>query len=127
MKHLLTLIMLASTALLLTSCNDIAADKVVLAEDRVIGRQVIFFTDERNISKEVAYYDAIIELKNKYPEDLKQLEVVNYSSDKSNPKVQSPVYPAIVVVDNNQVVTKITGKAQKEQIVKSVSNAIKEW
>jgi hypothetical protein len=127
MKHLLTLIMLASTALLLTSCNDIAADKVVLAEDRFIERQVIFFTDERNISKEVAYYDAIIELKNKYPEDLKQLEVVNYSSDKSNPKVQSPVYPAIVVVDNNQVVTKITGKAQKEQIVKSVSNAIKEW
>lgn len=127
MKHLLTLIMLASTALLLTSCNDIAADKVVLAEDRFIERQVIFFTDERNISKEVAYYDAIIELKNKYPEDLKQLEVVNYSSDKSNPKVQSPVYPAIVVVDNNQVVTKITGKAHKDQIVKSVSNAIKEW
>ncbi|MEL3973123.1 hypothetical protein AAEO50_12625 [Rossellomorea oryzaecorticis] len=127
MKHLLTLIMLASTALLLTSCNDIAADKVVLAEDRFIERQVIFFTDERNISKEVAYYDAIIELKNKYPEDLKQLEVVNHSSDKSNPKVQSPVYPAIVVVDNNQVVTKITGKAHKDQIVKSVSNAIKEW
>jgi hypothetical protein len=127
MKHLLTLIMLASTALLLTSCNDIAADKVVLAEDRFIERQVIFFTDERNISKEVAYYDAIIELKNKYPEDLKQLEVVNYSSDKSNPKVQSPVYPAIVVVDNNQVVTKITGKAHKDQIVKSVSNAIKKW
>jgi hypothetical protein len=127
MKHLLTLIMLASTALLLTSCNDIAADKVVLAEDRFIERQVIFFTDERNISKEVAYYDAIIELKNKYPEDLKQLEVVNYSSDKSNPNVQSPVYPAIVVVDNNQVVTKITGKAPKDQIVKSVSNAIKEW
>jgi hypothetical protein len=127
MKHLLTLIMLASTALLLTSCNDIAADKVVLAEDRFIERQVIFFTDERNISKEVAYYDAIIELKNKYPEDLKQLEVVNYSSDKSNPKVQSPVYPAIIVVDNNQVVTKISGKAHKDQIVKSVSNAIKKW
>jgi hypothetical protein len=127
MKHLLTLIMLASTALLLTSCNDIAADKVVLAEDRFIERQIIFFTDERNISKEVAYYDAIIELKNKYPEDLKQLEVVNYSSDKSNPKVQSPVYPAIIVVDNNQVVTKISGKAHKDQIVKSVSNAIKKW
>ncbi|WP_175988714.1 hypothetical protein [Bacillus sp. Marseille-Q1617] len=127
MKHLLTLIMLASTALLLTSCNDIAADKVVLAEDRFIERQVIFFTDERNMSKEVAYYDAIIELKNKYPEDLKHLEVVNYSSDKSNPKVQSPVYPAIVVVDNNQVVTKITGKTHKNKIVKSVSNAIEEW
>jgi hypothetical protein len=127
MKHLLTLIMLASTALLLTSCNDIAADKVVLAEDRFIERQVIFFTDERNISKEVAYYDAIIELKNKYPEDLKHLEVVDYSSDESNPNVQSPVYPAIVVVDNNQIVSKITGKAHKDEIVKSVSDAIKNW
>jgi hypothetical protein len=127
MKHLLTLIMLASTALLLTSCNDIAADKVVLAEDRFIERQVIFFTDERNISKEVAYYDAIIELKNKYPEDLKHLEVVDYSSDESNPNVQSPVYPAIVVVDNNQIVSKITGKTHKDEIVKSVSDALKNW
>ncbi|OIU72374.1 hypothetical protein [Rossellomorea aquimaris] len=127
MKHLLTLLMLASTALLLTSCNDLAADKVVLAEDRFIERQIIFFSDERNISKEVAYYDAIIELKNEYPEDLKYLEVVNFNSDKSNPKVQSTAYPAIVVVDNNQVVTKITGKAHKNQIVKSVSHAISKW
>ncbi|NQD65222.1 hypothetical protein HP456_04740 [Bacillus haikouensis] len=127
MKHLLTLIMLASTALILTSCNDIAADKVVLAEDRFIERQIIFFTDERNISKEVAYYDAIIELKNKYPEDLKHLEVVDYSSDESNPNVQSPVYPAIVVVDNNQVVTKISGKSHKDAIVKSVSDAVENW
>jgi hypothetical protein len=127
MKHLLTLIMLASTALLLTSCNDIAADKVVLAEDRFIERQVIFFTDERNISEEVAYYDAIIELKNKYPEGLKHLEVVDYSSDESNPNVQSPVYPAIVVVDNNQVVTKITGKSHKDEIIKSVSDAVEKW
>jgi hypothetical protein len=127
MKHLLTLIMLASTALILTSCNDIAADKVVLAEDRFIERQIIFFTDERNISKEVAYYDAIIELKNKYPEDLKHLEVVDYSSDESNPNVQSPVYPAIVVVDNNQVVTKISGKSHKDVIVKSVSDAVENW
>ncbi|MEG9296495.1 hypothetical protein V6B33_08530 [Mangrovibacillus sp. Mu-81] len=127
MKHLLTLIMLASTALLLTSCNDIAADRVVLAEDRFIERQVIFFTDERNISKEVAYYDAIIELKNKYPEDLKHLEVVDYSSDESNPNVQSPVYPAIVVVDNNQVVTKITGNSHKDEIIKSVSDAVENW
>ncbi|XXM73369.1 hypothetical protein ACQ0QQ_05605 [Lysinibacillus sphaericus] len=127
MKHLLALFMLASTALLLTSCNDLAADKVVLAEDRFIERQIIFFSDERNISKEVAYYDAIIELKNEYPEDLKHLEVVNFSSEKSNPKVQSTAYPAIVVVDNNQVVTKITGEAHKNQIVKSVSNAISKW
>jgi hypothetical protein len=127
MKHLLTLIMLASTALILTSCNDIAADKVVLAEDRFIERQIIFFTDERNISKEVAFYDAIIELKNKYPEDLKHLEVVDYSSDESNPNVQSPVYPAIVVVDNNQVVTKISGKSHKDVIVKSVSDAVENW
>ncbi|KSU62363.1 hypothetical protein AS034_09575 [[Bacillus] enclensis] len=127
MKHLLTLLMLASTALLLTSCNDLAADKVVLAEDRFIEKQIIFFTDERNISKEVAYYDAIIELKNEYPEDLKHLEVVNFSTDKSNPKIQSTSYPAIVVVDNNQVVTKITGKAHKNQIIKSVTHAISNW
>ncbi|MCA1053352.1 hypothetical protein LCM10_00035 [Rossellomorea aquimaris] len=127
MKHLLTLIMLASTALLLTSCNDLAADKVVLAEDRFINRQVIFFTDDRKISEEVEYYDAIIELKSKYPEDLKHLEVVNQKSDHSNPNIQSPVYPAIIVVDNNRIVTKISGKAQKEQIIKSVSKAIKQW
>jgi hypothetical protein len=55
------------------------------------------------------------------------LEVVDYSSDESNPNVQSPVYPAIVVVDNNQVVTKISGKSHKDVIVKSVSDAVENW
>jgi hypothetical protein len=114
--------------LLLTSCDYISSNKVVLAEDQFIEKQVIFFTDERNVSKEIPYYDAIIELKKQYPDDLKRLKVVSLNTEAPNEIADSPpTSPAIVVVENNQVICKVEGDISKEDIIKPVSTAIESW
>ncbi|WP_082892556.1 hypothetical protein [Rossellomorea aquimaris] len=128
MKHLLALVVLVFSMLLLTSCNNLSSSKTALAEDRFIDKQVIFFTDEKNVSKEISYYDAIIELKNEYPEGLKHLKVVSLNTKNSKEIVKTATTsPAIVVVENNQVIFKVEGKVSKEQIVNPVSNVIEKW
>jgi hypothetical protein len=128
MKHILTFVILTSTMLLLTSCNDITSNKVVLAQDQFIDKQVIFFTDERNVSREIPYYDAIIELKKQYPHHFKQLKVVSVNTKAKNKIADTPpTSPAIVVVENNQVICKVEGYNTKENIVKPVSRIMKSW
>ncbi|MGE6753275.1 hypothetical protein ACQKFO_07480 [Rossellomorea sp. NPDC071047] len=129
MKHIFALtILIISTMLLLTSCDYISSNKVVLAEDQFIEKQVIFFTDERNVSKEIPYYDAIIELKKQYPDSLKRLRVVSLNTEAPKKIADSPpTSPAIVVVENNQVICKVEGDITKEEIIKPVSSAIESW
>jgi hypothetical protein len=128
MKHILTFVILTSTMLLLTSCNDISTNKVVLAQDQLIEKQVIFFTDEKNVSREIPYYDAIIELKKQYPDHLKQLKVVSLNTEATNEIADTPpTSPAIVVIENSQVICKVEGQNSKENIIKPVSRAIQSW
>ncbi|MBN8191622.1 small peptidoglycan-associated lipoprotein [Bacillus sp. NTK074B] len=128
MKHILTFVILTSTMLLLSSCDDISKNKVALAQDQFIEKQVIFFTDERNVSKEIPYYDAIIELKSRYPDHFKKLKVVSLNS-KATAEIADapPASPAIVVVENNQIICKVEGHNSKENIIQPVSRAIKSW
>ncbi|TMU87939.1 hypothetical protein FGG79_07465 [Bacillus sp. BHET2] len=128
MKQILTFIILTSTMLLLTSCDYISSNKVVLAKDQFIKKQVIYFTDERNVSNEIPYYDAIIELKKQYPNHLKRLKVVSLNTEEPSKITDSPQSsPAIVVVENNQVICKVEGNTSKENIIKPVSSAIDSW
>ncbi|PFA68889.1 hypothetical protein CN378_05255 [Bacillus sp. AFS015802] len=128
MKHILTFLILSAPMLFLTSCDDISSNKVVLAEDQFIEKQVIFFTDEGNVSREIPYYDAIIELKKQYPEHFKKLKVVSLNKETTNRITDHPpASPAIVVVENNQIICKVEGTMSKERIIKPVSSAIKNW
>ncbi|MCA1059327.1 small peptidoglycan-associated lipoprotein [Rossellomorea aquimaris] len=128
MKHILTFLILTSTMLLLTSCDDISTDKVALAQDQFIEKQVIFFTDERNVSREIPYYDAIIELKKRYPDHFKQLKVVSLNTEATTKIADPPpASPAIVVVENNQIICKVEGHKSKENIIQPVTKAIKSW
>ncbi|OXS63410.1 hypothetical protein B0G93_103239 [Bacillus sp. V-88] len=128
MKHILAFAILTSTMLILTSCDDISSNKVVLAQDQFIEKQVIFFTDERNVSKEIPYYDAIIELKKQYPDHFKKLKVVSLNTKTTNDIADPPpASPAIVVVEDNQIICKVEGHHSKENIIKPVSRAIQNW
>ncbi|MBW3114031.1 MULTISPECIES: small peptidoglycan-associated lipoprotein [Bacillaceae] len=128
MKHILTFVILTSTMLLLSSCDDISKNKVALAQDQFIEKQVIFFTDERNVSQEIPYYDAIIELKSRYPDHFKKLKVVSLNSEATTEIADTPpTSPAIVVVENNQIICKVEGHTSKENIIQPVTRAIKSW
>ncbi|MHC8521671.1 hypothetical protein ACPJHQ_10735 [Rossellomorea sp. H39__3] len=86
-------LLIASTALLLSSCSGVSSQNVTQATDEMIRKQVLFFTDDENLTSEIPYYDAILELKSKHPESLKHLKVVNTRSTEDQPildKTPSP-------------------------------------
>ena len=41
-------------------------------------KQLIFFSDEEEYEREVSYYDALIELKRDYPEEIKDMKIFTY-------------------------------------------------
>ncbi|MEW4307486.1 hypothetical protein Q0N12_05765 [Rossellomorea marisflavi] len=121
-------LMIASTALLLSSCSGVSSQKVTHATDEMIRKQVLFFTDDENLTSEIPYYDAILELKSKHPESLKHLKVVNARSSEDQPVLdKTPDSPAILVIEDNEVICEIEGSTSKNSIVKPVAQAISHW
>ena len=77
------------------------------------------------MNKKFPIYDAIIELKRDYPEEIKNMKILTSSDSKKYFKTfQIDRCPALIVYYNNEVIVKIEGKATKEEIVTPVSNAL---
>jgi hypothetical protein len=88
-------------------------------------KQLIFFSDSEEYEQEVSYYDAIIELKRDYPEEIKNIKIFSSSDSKKYFKTfQIDRCPALIVYYNNEIIVKIEGKSTTEEIVIPVSNAL---
>ena len=88
-------------------------------------KQLIFFSDAEEYEREVSYYDALIELKRDYPDEIKDMKIFTTSDSKKYfEKFQIDRCPALIVFYNNKVITVIEGKATVEEIVTPVSNAL---
>ncbi|MFY4773687.1 hypothetical protein [Metabacillus sp. RGM 3146] len=116
---LITIIM---PVLFLTSCS--AYDFASPSNGRIKAKdkQIFFFSDEENIDKETKYYDALLDIKQKYPKEVRQMKV--YQTEQKNP-LQNHTFPSLVVIDNNQVIVKINGFVKsKEEIVRPITKAL---
>lgn len=88
-------------------------------------KQVIFFSEEKEYYQEVAYYDALIELKKNFPAEMENLMVLTSSAEKEYyDKFDIKSGPALIVIYNDKIMVRIYGDATKEQIIKPVSNAL---
>jgi thioredoxin-related protein len=84
-------------------------------------KQVIFFSEENQYEHEAAYYDALIELKKEYPNEMENLMVLSekeYFDD-----FDIPSGPALIVIYKEEIMVKINGDVSKDQIFKPVSQA----
>ncbi len=90
-------------------------------------KTLVFFTDEANIQNESTYYDAIIDLKRSFPNEVANLKVIPFQNEKKLYKqfnIKST--PSLLVVSDNEVVTHIDGTRQKEEIIGSIEQALSE-
>lgn len=86
---------------------------------------LVFFSDESNLQDEHTYYDAIIDLRNSFPDEVANLKVVHSENEKILYKqfnVKST--PSLIVIHHNEVVTQVEGSKQKEDIVVSIEQAL---
>lgn len=88
-------------------------------------KTLVFFTDESNIQDENTYYDAILDLKRSYPDEVANLMVVPIRDEKILYKqfnIKST--PSLLVVLNNEVVTQVDGTRHKDEIIGSIEKAL---
>jgi hypothetical protein len=86
---------------------------------------LLFFSDENNLHKEAKYYDALLEIKKKFPEQVSNMKVISSTNDDQlNEQFNVSTYPTLLVIKENKVVLKIAGKAEKKDIVDPVLNVL---
>lgn len=114
---------ICSILFFIASCNNHYSIDSLSIKKNV--NQIIFFTDEANVQQEAAYYDAIIELKRNFPDEVENMMVFTKADGKKyydSFKIKNS--PAIIVIYNNQIVSNISGIATKDQIIQPTYRAL---
>ncbi|OMI24547.1 hypothetical protein BTA31_22065, partial [Bacillus haynesii] len=85
--------------------------------------KLIFFSDDEHMEQEVAYYDALLDLKKEFPEQVSNMEI---SHDKGQWKKEVKIFPSLLLVNDKKVLVKIEGKIKdKDKIVKLLHKELK--
>ncbi|ALC80922.1 MULTISPECIES: hypothetical protein [Bacillus] len=90
--------------------------------DELENEQLIFFSDEKNIEEEVVYYDAILDLKKHFPDQIGNMEVLKETDGWQN---EVDTIPCLILVNNEKVVEKVEGSAnEKDEIYNRFYDAL---
>ncbi|MCG8395400.1 hypothetical protein LWS67_01910 [Bacillus atrophaeus] len=90
--------------------------------DSIHHTQILFFSDEDHIDKEVPYYDALLDLEKDYPDHVDNMKVYD---DKKGWEDEIETVPTLMVVDQSHVVVKIEGCVKrKEDIIKPLQHVL---
>ncbi|WP_421384363.1 hypothetical protein ACOJQI_06995 [Bacillus salacetis] len=125
MKYSFLIILMLGNITFLSSCS--------LQNDRTaaglnIEKAILFYSDENNIQEEDSYYEALIELKRLYPSQFENYKIIAKKEELDSTFISlNDTYPALLVIEDNKIVCKIIGKAEKEDIMQPVSNAMDQW
>ncbi|SFA76435.1 MULTISPECIES: hypothetical protein [unclassified Bacillus (in: firmicutes)] len=119
----LTSFFILSVVFLNSSCTHQVQRNNILDDND--SQLLLFFSDESHYEKENEYYDAIIELKNQYPEEMSRLKVITSDQEEDYYEAFGIDHsPALIIIEQNKVVVHIKGQSSKDQIVQSVSNIL---
>ncbi|MBM7659531.1 hypothetical protein JOC85_000298 [Bacillus mesophilus] len=116
--------LLSSSLLLLTSCqfgnseNDSKLTSLLEAD-------ALYISNEEDLMLENEYYNALIEVKRLYPEDLEEVIVLSNEDIVSIEKeLLVKTYPTLLLIDRNEIIAKIEGQNEKTTIINKISDYI---
>ncbi|MFS0861321.1 small peptidoglycan-associated lipoprotein [Fredinandcohnia sp. 179-A 10B2 NHS] len=87
-------------------------------------KQLIFFSDEENIRNESNYYDALLELRSKYPTEIANMKIISYNDSRLYTNYEIDEYPSLLIVHQNKVIKKIEGIVEKDEIIVPIDDAL---
>ncbi|MBP2239966.1 hypothetical protein J2Z40_000519 [Cytobacillus eiseniae] len=123
MKGLL-LTIIAFLFFVTSSCNQLEPNIDWMIKHNI--KQLIFFTDEKAYKQEASYYDAIIELKKEFPNEIKNMVIITAPNAKKYFNVfDIQSCPAILLIYNEEVIVKVDGDATVNQIVNPIAKVLK--
>lgn len=123
MKKKLGLIFLS--VFFLSACNTVDSDAVSKIKLDSEGYTLLFFSDEEKIKLENNYYDVLLDLRKKFPNEM--ADVILVQSTNKNEKIKKfnvSVYPTLIVIKDGEEKTRIEGKKSKREIMNHLMNAI---
>lgn len=112
---------------LLTACNTVDGDSISDINLEGKGYHFLFFSDEEKIKLENNYYDVLLELKDKFPNE--KADVILVQSTNKNEKLKKfdvSVYPTLIVIKDGEVKTRIEGKKSKREIMNHLMKAMED-
>ncbi|WP_377915552.1 hypothetical protein [Bacillus songklensis] len=113
---------LVISVMLLSGCSIIKQEGLKIQSSE---KQVLLFSNEENIGAEERYYDALLDLRGKFPEELKNIRIVHQSSIRiNNDLIELQSYPALIMIENNKILTKIEGSVPKQQIIEQLQRTL---
>ncbi|MBU8877656.1 small peptidoglycan-associated lipoprotein [Bacillus sp. FJAT-29790] len=119
----LPLLFIASLLFVTSSCVNTETKEELIFDQNT--KQIIFFTDGKDYEQEVSYYDAIIELKKDFPNEIKNMKIITASNaQKYYNTFEIQNCPAILLIYQEKILVKIKGEATKSQIVQPFSHAL---
>lgn len=117
-----SLLFVTSLMVIISSCEKFSEESLNLKKDVM---QIIFFSNEADYTQEASYYDALIELKQDFPTEIKNMLVLSPTQGKqyyNTFNVKS--CPALLVIYNNEVMVRINGDTSTEKIIRPVSEVL---
>lgn len=106
---------------ILSSCSSYQTQSTIAETDE---KQIIFFSDEDNLRNESNYYDALLELRNKFPTEIANMKVVSSEDNRLYTKYKIEEYPSLLIVQQNKVLKKIEGNVDKDEILIPLENVL---
>lgn len=88
-------------------------------------KQIIFFSDETNYQLEAAYYDAIIELKQSFPEEVKNMMTLSPTkAENYYERFEVKECPTLLVIYGDEIIVRVDGGNSKTGIIEPISTAL---
>jgi hypothetical protein len=77
----------------------------------------LLFSDEHYISAEGDYYDALLDVKKKYPEKIRSFNIIQSSDRDLVRYYQIEEYPTLLVLHNDLITIRVEGALKKYEIL----------
>lgn len=126
-KRRLAICIIPIFLLLITSCaknNEVIANYPFLQKkDENI---TLLFSDDHFISDEGNYYDALLDVKRRYPEKIRSFNIIHSSDRDLVRHYNIQEYPTLLVLHNEQVTIRVEGSLKKFEILKMLEDALVE-
>ncbi|MTH52567.1 hypothetical protein GKZ89_04040 [Bacillus mangrovi] len=110
-------------ALLLSSCSlQEALSSTPAPQVQSKGKIIVFFSDGEKIEEEEQYYDALLDIKEEYPEEYEKMRV--YQEEQKNPfGIKS--FPSLLIMEDRKIRVHVEGALKtKDQILSEIKTVL---
>jgi hypothetical protein len=118
--------MTVCSLLLLSSCQFDSSEKQARIQS-LLEADALFISNEENLTIENEYYDAILEIKRLYPGQMDEVVLLTHNHQRYiRDKFNVTTYPTLLLIDKEQIITKIDGEQEQQIIIEKISSYIED-